>query len=84
MKIYGKISHFDGFRKWEKSIWDFFMGNCSILVIELFHLKMGKISKVRKAATFDPPKSGGGGCPPCPPASDMPERDAIFALQQQF
>ena len=44
MKIYGKISHLDGFSKWEKSIWDFFMGNCTILVIELFHLKMGKIS----------------------------------------
>ena len=37
MKIYGKISHLDGF-----SNWDFFMGNCTILVIELFHLKMGK------------------------------------------
>ena len=44
MKIYGNIFHLDGFSKWEKSIWDFFMGNCSILVIELFHLKMGKIS----------------------------------------
>jgi hypothetical protein len=44
MKTYGKISHLDGFRKWEKIIWEFFMGNCTILVIELFHLKMGKIS----------------------------------------
>ena len=44
MKFYGKISHLDGFSKWGKPIWDFFMGNCAILVIELFHLKMGKIS----------------------------------------
>ena len=44
MKIYGKISHLHGFTKWEKLIWDFFMGNCTILVIEHFHLKMGKIS----------------------------------------
>ena len=26
MKIYGKISHLDGFSKWEKSIWDSFYG----------------------------------------------------------
>ena len=44
MKIYGKISHLYLFSKWEKLIWDFFMGNCNILVIELFHLEMGKIS----------------------------------------
>jgi hypothetical protein len=44
MKIYGEISHLDGFSKWEKSIWDFFMGNCTILVLELFHFEMGKFS----------------------------------------
>ena len=44
MKIYGKISDLDGFSNGGKPIWDFFMGNCTILVIELFHLKMGKIS----------------------------------------
>ena len=44
MKTYGKISHLDEFRKWEKIIWDFFMGNCTILVIELFQLEMGKSS----------------------------------------
>jgi hypothetical protein len=44
MKIYGKISHLDLFSKWEKLIWDFFMVNCAILIIELFHLEMGKIS----------------------------------------
>ena len=44
IKIYGKIPHLDGFSKWKKLIGDFFMGNCTILVIELFHLKVGKIS----------------------------------------
>ena len=44
MKINGKISSLDGFIKWEKLIWEFYRGNCTILVIELFHLKMGKIS----------------------------------------
>ena len=44
MKTYGKIPHLDGFRKWEKTICVFFMGNCTILVIELFHLEMGKSS----------------------------------------
>ena len=35
MKIYGKIPHLDGFSKWEKIIWDFFMGKSTILVMEL-------------------------------------------------
>ena len=43
-KIYGKICQLDGFSIWEKLIWVFFMGKSTILVIELFHLKMGKIS----------------------------------------
>jgi hypothetical protein len=32
MIIYGKISHSDGFSKWGKLIWEFFMGNCTILI----------------------------------------------------
>ena len=52
MKIYGKISHLDEFSKWEKLIWEFIMGNCTILVIELFHLKMGKISQKNIFLTF--------------------------------
>ena len=44
MKTYGKISHFDGFRKWKKKYENFFMGNCTILEMELFQLEMGKTS----------------------------------------
>ena len=43
-KIYGKICQLDGFSIWGKLIWVFFMGKSAILVIELFYLKMGKIS----------------------------------------
>lgn len=44
MKTYGKISHLDRFRKWEKIVWEFFMGNFTILVIDLFQSEMEKSS----------------------------------------
>ena len=49
MKIYGKISHLNEFSKRGKLKWDFFMGKSTVLPIELFYAKLGKISLKERA-----------------------------------